>query len=66
MYLIVIALLSSCQFKPVYMSDNLEDKLCTISVNDERKSAGLYEIEFKNDLQDEKIFLLGEGTKILL
>ena len=50
MYLIVVALLSSCQFKPVYMSDNLEDKLCTISVNDERESAGLYEIEFKNEL----------------
>ena len=50
MYLIVLALLSSCQFNPVYMSNNLEDKLCTISVNDERKSAGLYEIEFKNEL----------------
>ena len=50
MYLIVLALLSSCQFNPVYMSDNLEDKLCAISVNDERKSAGLYELEFKNEL----------------
>jgi hypothetical protein len=50
MYLIVVALLSSCQFNPVYMSNNLEDKLCTISVNDERKSAELYEIEFKNEL----------------
>ena len=50
MYLIVVALLSSCQFKPVYMSDNLEGKLCAISVNDERKSAGLYELEFKNEL----------------
>jgi hypothetical protein len=50
MYLIVVALLSSCQFNPVYMSDNIEDKLCAISVNDERKSAELYEIEFKNEL----------------
>ena len=50
MYLIVLALLSSCQFNPVYMSNNLENKLCTIAVNDERKSAGLYEIEFKNEL----------------
>jgi hypothetical protein len=50
MYLIVVVLLSSCQFSPVYMSNNLEDKLCAISVNDERKSAGLYEIEFKNEL----------------
>ena len=50
MYLIVLALLSSCQFNPVYMSDNLEGKLCAISVNDERKSAGLYELEFKNEL----------------
>jgi rRNA processing protein Krr1/Pno1 len=32
------------------MSDNLEDKLCAISVNDERKSTELYEIEFKNEL----------------
>ena len=50
MYLIVLALLSSCQFNPVYMSDNIEDKLCAISVNDERKSTELYEIEFKNEL----------------
>ena len=32
------------------MSSNLGDKLCTISVEDERKSAELYEIEFKNEL----------------
>ena len=50
MFLILVALLSSCQFNPVYMSDNIEDKLCAISVNDERKSAGLYELEFKNEL----------------
>jgi len=50
MYLIVVALLSSCQFNPVYMSNNLEDKLCNISVDDERKSAGLYELEYKNEL----------------
>ena len=50
MYFILVALLSSCQFNPVYMSNNLEDKLCTISVDKERKSAGLYEIEFKNEL----------------
>ena len=50
-YLILVALLSSCQFKPVYTSNNLEDRLCTISVNEERKSAGLYEIEFKNELK---------------
>jgi len=32
------------------MSNNLEDKLCNISVDDERKSAGLYELEYKNEL----------------
>ena len=47
MYLIVLALLSSCQFNPVYMSDNYRDKLCTIRVADERKSAELYEIDLK-------------------
>jgi hypothetical protein len=50
MYLIVLALLASCQFHPVYVADNLEDKLCTISVSDEKQTAGLYEIEFKNEL----------------
>jgi len=50
MYLIVLALLSSCQFNPGYMSDNIEGKLCAISDNDERKSDGLYELEFKNEL----------------
>jgi len=50
-HLTVILLLSSCQFSPVYKSANLGLKLCSIKVNDERSSAELYEIVFKNELK---------------
>ena len=48
--LIIIALLLSCQFNPVYMSGNASDKLCSIKVADEKRSAGLFELNFKNEL----------------
>ena len=50
MHLIVLALLFSCQFDPVYMSGNYSNKLCSIRVADESNSAKLYEIDFKNEL----------------
>ena len=50
MHLIVLALLFSCQFDPVYMSGNYSNKLCSIKVADESSSAKLYEIDFKNEL----------------
>ena len=51
MHLIVLALLFSCQFDPVYMSGNYSNRLCSIGVADESNSAKLYEIEFKNELK---------------
>ena len=50
MYLLVITLLFACTFNPVYMSSNIEDKLCTIEVEKENNTAELYEIDFKNEL----------------
>jgi len=50
MHLIILALLFSCQFDPVYRSGNYSNKLCSIRVADESKSAKLYEIDFKNEL----------------
>ena len=48
--LIIIALLLSCQFNPVYMYGNTSDKLCSIKVADEKQSARLFELNFKNEL----------------
>jgi len=50
MHLIVLALLFSCQFDPVYMSGKYSNKLCSIRVADESNTAKLYEVEFKNEL----------------
>ena len=50
MHLLVITLLFACQFNPVYMSDNLDEKLCSITVANESNTAELYEIVFKNEL----------------
>ena len=44
-------MLFSCQFKPVYESNNLNSKLCSIKVENERNAAPLYEIDFKNELK---------------
>ena len=49
--MLIISLLFSCQFKPVYMSENIGLKLCSIKVEDEKKSAQLYEIDFKKELE---------------
>ena len=50
MHLIILTLLFSCQFNPVYMSGTYSNKLCSIRVADESSSAKLYEIDFKNEL----------------
>ena len=49
--MLIISLFFSCQFKPVYMSKNTGVKLCSIKVDEERKSAELYEIDFKKELE---------------
>ena len=49
--MLIISLFFSCQFKPVYMSKNTDVKLCSIKVDEERKSAELYEIDFKKELE---------------
>ena len=49
--LIVILLLFSCQFKPVYLSDNTKNILCSIKVENEKNSALLYEMDYKNELK---------------
>ena len=49
--MLIISLLFSCQFKPVYMSKNTGVKLCSIMVEEERKTAELYEIDFKKELE---------------
>ena len=48
---IVIFLLFSCQFKPVYLSDNIKNILCSIKVENETNSALLYEMDYKNELE---------------
>jgi hypothetical protein len=49
--LIVIFLLFSCQFRPVYLSDNTKNVLCSIKVENEKKSVPLYEMNYKNELK---------------
>ena len=44
-------MLFSCHFKPLYKSNNLNSKLCSIKVESERNAAPLYEIDFKNELK---------------
>lgn len=51
MPLIVIFLLFSCQFRPVYLSDNTKNVLCSIKVENETNSALLYEMDYKNELK---------------
>ena len=40
-----------CQFTPVYKKNNIIPALCSIDVKNEKNSAPLYEIKFKNELQ---------------
>ena len=40
-----------CQFTPVYKKKNIIPALCSIDVKNEKNSAPLYEIKFKNELQ---------------
>ena len=51
MHLIVILLLFSCQFKPVYLSDNTKNILCSIKVAHEGSSVPLFEMDYKNELE---------------
>jgi hypothetical protein len=51
MLLVSILILFSCQFKPVYKSENINFKLCSIKVDNEKNPAALYEITFKNELK---------------
>jgi len=51
MYLIIVTLLFSCQFNPVYVSNDSNLLLCSIKVADEKNSAPLYELDFKNELK---------------
>jgi hypothetical protein len=51
-FIIVICLpLIGCQFTPVYKNNNIIPELCAIDVKNEKNSAPLYEIKFKNELQ---------------
>ncbi len=43
--------LMACQFTPVYKNSNVIPELCSIEVKNEKNSAPLYEIKFKNELQ---------------
>ena len=43
--------LIGCQFTPVYKNINVIPELCSIEVKNEKNSAPLYEIKFKNELQ---------------
>ena len=43
--------LIGCQFTPIYKSNNIIPELCSIEVKNEKNSAPLYEIKFKNELQ---------------
>ena len=43
--------LMGCQFTPVYKNINVIPELCSIEVKNEKNSAPLYEIKFKNELQ---------------
>ena len=40
-----------CQFTPVYKNNNIIPELCSIDVKNEKNSAPLYEIKFKNEWQ---------------
>ena len=51
MLLVLILILFSCQFKSVYKSENINFKLCSIKVDNEKNPATLYEIIFKNELK---------------
>jgi len=49
--LVSILILFSCQFKSVYKSENINFKLCSIKVDNEKNPATLYEVIFKNELK---------------
>ena len=49
--IIIFIPLIGCQFTPVYKSVDIIPKLCSIDVKNEKNSAPLYEIKFKNELQ---------------
>ena len=66
MPLIVIFLLFSCQFRPVYLSDNTKNVLCSIKVENENNSALLYEMEYKNELKSILCTNKSEETNLLL
>ncbi len=51
MLLVSILILFACQFKSVYKSENINFKLCSIKVDNEKNPATLYEIIFKNELK---------------
>ena len=51
MLLVLILILFSCQFKSVYKSENINVKLCSIKVDNEKNPATLYEVIFKNELK---------------
>ena len=51
MLLLSILILFACQFKPVYKSENINFKLCSIKVDNEKNPATLYEVIFKNELK---------------
>ena len=66
MPLIVIFLLCSCQFRPVYLSDNTKNILCSIKVENETNSALLYEMDYKNELKSILCTNKSEETNLLL
>ena len=49
--LLIIFVLTSCHFEPVYKNGNLIPELCSIVVQDVKPLAKIYEINFKNELQ---------------
>ena len=51
MLLVSILILFACQFKSVYKSENINFKLCSIKVDNEKNPATLYEVIFKNELK---------------
>ena len=51
MLLFSFILLVACQFTPVYKKNNIIPELCSIDIKNEKNSAPLHEIKFKNELR---------------
>ena len=49
--IVFLLTLVACEFKPVYKKANILPELCSIKIQNEKNSAPLYEIKFKNELQ---------------